>query len=140
MACHRTHVFLGINQINMYLFLLLLIIVLIILFVPILGPTVKLALLSLILVVVIGFSILILVRSAKSTPSPSVPDIQPCSASSPSYCQECNSNPCRCAEILPGQQECPKCRGKLCTGAVQGIQNCGGCGRGYRCPGCLLSQ
>lgn len=138
MACNRTHVFLGINQINMYLIVLLLGIVLAILFVPLFNPTVKLALLSILLVLILAYSVLVLIKSSKSSGEP-VPDIQPCSASSPSYCQECNANPCRCAEILPGQKECPKCRGQLCTGAMQGIQSCGGCGRGYRCPGCLLA-
>jgi hypothetical protein len=140
MACNRTYVFLGINQINMYLILILLVIVLAILFVPVLGPTVKLLLLSILLVFVIAYSVIILIRSSQSSNSlhPSVPEIQPCS-NHPSYCQECNANPCRCAEILPGQKECPKCRGQLCTGAIEGIQSCGGCGRGYRCPGCLLA-
>jgi ribosomal protein L37AE/L43A len=49
--------------------------------------------------------------------------------------------PCQCAQVLPGQTRCPVCglNGIQQTEAA-GIQNCSGCRRAFRCPGCLLGN
>ena len=54
------------------------------------------------------------------------------------YCPECDHFPCRCHEVIPNQP-CPKCRAPL-SDFQQGMKTCGGCGRCFRCPGCLLNN
>lgn len=56
-------------------------------------------------------------------------------------CGLCNELPCQCAQVLPGQTRCPVCglNSIQQTGAA-GIQNCSGCRRAFRCPGCLLAK
>ena len=145
-ACNRTHVFLDANQINSIMIVLLvslLVLVLVILFVPGAEPMTKLVLLSTLLIAVIAYSIYVLV-TGKDSPAPA-PSPTPSSNNGngngscpPSYCKECDANPCRCAEVIPNQKECPKCRGLLGASPAEGIQSCHQCGRCYRCPGCLL--
>jgi hypothetical protein len=53
-------------------------------------------------------------------------------------CGQCNQMPCQCNQVLPGQTQCPQCPGYLNPTSMPGISSCGGCGRGYRCPGCVL--
>ena len=115
----------------------LLVLVLVILFVPGAEPMTKLVLLSTLLIAVIGYSIYVLLKD-KNKPSSSSPSSNGKGSCPPSYCQECNANPCRCTEVIPNQKECPKCRGLLGASPAQGIQSCHDCGRCYRCPGCLL--
>ncbi len=56
-------------------------------------------------------------------------------------CCQCNSMPCQCAQILPGQTRCPVCGlNGIQPTAAPGIQNCSGCRRAFRCPGCLLGN
>ena len=139
MACDRTHVFLDANQINSIMIVLLvslLVLVLVILFVPGAEPMTKLVLLSTLLIAVIAYSIYVLVTD-KDSPSPSTPSSSN-SSCPPSYCKECDANPCRCAEVIPNQKECPKCRGLLGASPAEGIQSCHACGRCFRCPGCQL--
>lgn len=56
----------------------------------------------------------------------------------PSSCNQCNNFPCQCSQILPGQTQCPMCPGMLGQTRMPGLGMCRGCGRGYRCPGCML--
>lgn len=128
------------DTLDMLLLLIgLLVLVLAILFVPGTEPMTKLIFLSILLVSITVYSIYVLIRT-KPTPSDSHPSPagQADGCAEPSYCQECNANPCRCTEVIPNQTECPKCRGLLGASPVAGVQSCHDCGRCYRCPGCLL--
>lgn len=117
----------------------LLVLVLVILFVPGAEPMTKLVLLSTLLIAVIAYSIYVIVTDKGSPTSSTTPSNNNGNGScQPSYCQECNANPCRCAEVIPNQTECPKCRGLLGASPAEGIKSCHECGRCYRCPGCLL--
>lgn len=132
----------------MYWLLVLLVIVLFLIFFPGISPAGRLAVLMGIFVFIIGLLAYVYIRKwtgfsyvsddcekkDKCGPKP-----QPCTkCNGPPRCPYCAHNPCTCAEVSPGQSNCPMCRGGLSEGPMAGMFGCSDCGRKFRCPGCSL--
>lgn len=120
-------------------FALLLCVVLGVLFYPGVTNQIRLSVFVAILIAIVlylGYMSYKSLKSSKSSKSDT--PCNSCNGPRPKRCSECGHNPCKCSHILPGQTECPKCRGSLGGTSVPSIQGCGSCGRHYRCPGCLL--
>lgn len=113
-------------------------VILVLLLIPTISIPTKMGILFMILLFIIGCLIYVnLEKSKEKAPT----ECNTCNGPSryPSRCSDCNYNPCKCSQVIPGQTECPRCRGGLGPmGGMPGIMGCGDCGRSYRCPGCLL--
>jgi hypothetical protein len=113
--------------------------VMIIIFYPGITNEIRMAALTLILVVIIGYLGYMSYKSLTKEEN-TAEECNTCNGPppQPNPCDECGMNPCQCAQILPGQTRCPKCDASSLMPSLPGITSCSSCQRNYRCPGCLL--
>jgi len=121
--------------------LLFLVAIIVLVFLPGVPTTIMLIILSGVLLFIVGSLVYSYIKGQSSSNAGSAGGAQPCntcSGQTPTPCNQCGTMPCQCAQVLPGQSQCPMCPGLLGKTSVSGAVGCNSCNRVYRCPGCLL--